>query len=321
MDGRPQLSIVSPIYMAEATVSDLVARIREAVTPLVTEYEIVLVDDGSADRSWSLIADECRRDPRVKGIRLSRNFGQHFALTAALAHATGDHVVVLECDLQDDPAFIPQLYRLACEGWDVVLAESQQQPRGFFRNLTAHGFYRLFNWLAGVRVNPRLGMYSVISRRVVDAFLLFRDYRRGYLMVLTWLGFPTTTVPVVRQSRSMGKSGYSLFQLVSLAMSLVLAYSEKPLLLSIYAGLALSGLSIVAAGVVVFRYYTTDVGQVVLGWSSLMVTQFFFCGLLLMSLGVMGLYIGRIFEQVKQRPLFVVRETANVTAQACEVGD
>lgn len=319
MRRRPELSIVSPVYMAEATIPELVARIREAVTPLVADFEIVLVDDGSADRSWSLVTDECRADPRVKGVRLSRNFGQHFALTAALAHATGDHVVVLECDLQDDPAFIPELYRRAREGWDVVLAESKETERGPLRDLIARCFYRVFGALAGIRCNPGIGSYSVLSRRVVDAFLRFRDYRRGYIMVLAWLGFPAVTVPVVRQARARGKSGYTPIRLVAMALSLIIAYSEKPLFLTIYLGILLSLLSIIAGAVVVVRYFTTNVGQVVLGWSSLMVTQFFFCGLVLMSLGVIGLYIGRIFEQVKQRPLFVVRETANLSTQAREV--
>lgn len=309
---EPLLSIVSPVYRAERTVAELVRRIREAVEPISREFEIVLVEDGSPDRSWEAIARECERDPRVKGIRLSRNFGQHAAITAALAHARGRYVVVMDCDLQDDPADIPQLYRKAREGFDVVFARKRQRRFGVLKNLTARAYYRLFQWLSGVRYDPNIGSFSMLSRRVVEAFLRFGDYRRGYVMVLDWLGFERGYVEVEHQDRYEGASSYSLGKLLVHALNITLTYSEKPLYVSVWVGLVLSLVAVLSGVVLVIRYFTSDVGENALGWTSLIVSLFFLSGLILMSLGVLGVYLSRIFEQVKHRPIFVVAESHNI---------
>jgi dolichol-phosphate mannosyltransferase len=311
---EPLISVVSPVYRAEAIVPELVRRIRDAVEPITEDYEVVLVDDGSPDASWTAIAAACRTDARVKGVRLSRNFGQHAAITAALAHARGGHVVVMDCDLQDDPKFIPALYRKAREGYDIVFAVRRLRRFGFWKNFTARTYYALFRWLAGVDYDARVGSYSIVSRKVVHAFLQFGDYRRGYVIVLRWLGFERGYVEVEHAERHSGESSYSAWDLLRHGVTIALSYSDKPLHVSIYLGLALSALSFLAALTMIVRYYTSNVGQMALGWTSLIVSIFFLSGLILMSLGVLGLYIGRIFEQVKGRPMFVVQETHNVAS-------
>jgi len=299
--------------MAEAIIPELVRRIRDAVQPLTANFEVILVEDGSPDRSWDAIVRECERDSRVKGVRLSRNFGQHAAITAALAHATGDHVVVMDCDLQDDPADIPKLYAKELEGFDVVFARKRTREFSPLKNVTARLYYRLLRWLSDIHYDPNIGAFSIISRKVVDAFLRFGDYRRGYVIVLDWLGFSRAYVEVDHHERFAGTTTYSWRKLFVHALSITLTYSEKPLHIAIYAGVGSSTVAILLALVFIVRYFTTNVGQTALGWTSLIVSLFFLCGLILISLGVLGLYVGRIFEQVKSRPIFIVGESRNMT--------
>jgi polyisoprenyl-phosphate glycosyltransferase len=312
-DDSCVLSIVAPVYRSEEIVPEFVRLVREAASQITDDFELLLVEDGSPDGSWAAITRECERDPRVKGVQLSRNFGQQPGITAGLAHARGRHVIVMDSDLQDDPIYIIDLYRRALEGFEVVFARKRVRRFGLWRNLSARFYYVLFRWLASVDYDPNIGAYSIISRQVVDAFLQFGDYQRGYVIVLNWLGFRRSYVEVDHRERAVGASSYSTWKLLGLAVSVTLTYSEKPLRLAIYLGLALSTLSFVLALWLVERYFASNVGQLALGWTSLVVSHLFLSGLMLMSLGVVGLYVGRIFEQVKQRPIFVVRETRNLS--------
>jgi polyisoprenyl-phosphate glycosyltransferase len=312
----PLLSIATPVYRTESLVGTLVERIRAAARTVTEDFEVLLVEDGSPDNSWAAIVRECDRDPRIRGVRLSRNFGQHPAITAALEHARGDFVVIMDCDLQDDPDYIPSLYDKCREGFDVVFARRRVRRFGWWKNVTARIYYTIFRWLAGVAYDPNIGSYSIISRRVVDAFLQFGDYRRGYVIVLHWLGFSRGYVDVEHRERPDGRSSYTAWQLMVHALTLTLTYSEKPLHLSIYIGTFLSLLSFVFGGWFIVRYFNSNVGQLALGWTSLMISHLFLSGLILISLGVIGLYMGRIFEQVKHRPIYVVRETRNMPASS-----
>ena len=312
----PLLSIATPVYKTESLVGTLVERIRAAASTVTEDFEVLLVEDGSPDNSWAAIVRECERDPRIRGVRLSRNFGQHPAITAALEYARGDFVVIMDCDLQDDPDYIPSLYDKCRQGFDVVFARRRVRRFGWWKNLSARIYYTIFRWLAGVAYDPNIGSYSIISRKVVDAFLLFGDYRRGYVIVLHWLGFSRGYVDVEHRERPDGPSSYSAWQLMVHALTLTLTYSEKPLHLSIYIGSVLSLLSFVFGGWFIVRYFNSNVGQLALGWTSLMISHLFLSGLILISLGVIGLYMGRIFEQVKHRPIYVVREMRNMPASS-----
>ncbi len=313
---RPLLSIATPVYRTEALVGELVARICAATRTITEEFEVLLVEDGSPDDSWAAIARECDRNPRVKGVRLSRNFGQHPAITAALQHAQGEFVVIMDCDLQDDPDYIPELYKKCREGFDIVFARRRVRRFGWWKNITARVYYTMFRWLAGVEYDPNIASYSIVSRKVVEAFLQFGDYRRGYVIVLHWLGFSRGYVDIEHRERPDGRSSYSTWRLLAHALTITLTYSEKPLHLSIYMGGVLSLFSFVLGGWLIVRYYTSNVGQLALGWTSLIISHLFLSGLMLISLGVIGLYMGRIFEQVKRRPIFIVRETRNLSASS-----
>jgi dolichol-phosphate mannosyltransferase len=314
----PLLSIVAPVFRSDTIVPEFVRRACAGAAKVTDDFELLLVEDGSPDNSWSAIVHECDRDPRVKGLQLSRNFGQHPAITAGLAHARGEYIVVMDSDLQDDPVYIPELYRKALEGFDIVFARKRIRRFGLLRNLTTRLYYAIFRWLASVDYDQHIGAYSLITRRVVDAFLQFGDYRRGYVIVLGWLGFRRSHVDVEHRDRPVGRSSYSTWGLVAHAITIALAYSDKPLRMSIYFGLGLSTLSFLLGILLAIWYFTSNVGQLALGWTSIIITNLFLSGLLLTSLGVVGLYIGRIFEQVKQRPIFVVRETRNIAVVRSE---
>jgi glycosyltransferase involved in cell wall biosynthesis len=312
----PLLSVVAPVYRSDSIVPEFVRCTCAAAAKVTDNFELLLVEDGSPDNSWAAIVRECDRDPRVKGLQLSRNFGQHPAITAGLAHALGQYVVVMDSDMQDDPDDIPELYRKALEGFDIVFARKRIRRFGLLRNLTTRLYYAIFRWLASVDYDQHIGAYSLVTRRVVDAFLQFGDYRRGYVIVLGWLGFRRAHVNVEHRDRLVGRSSYSTWGLVAHAITIALAYSDKPLRISIYFGLALSLLSFLLGIWLAINYFRSNVGQLALGWTSIIISHLFLSGLLLTSLGVVGLYIGRIFEQVKQRPIFVVRETRNVGVKA-----
>jgi hypothetical protein len=200
------------------------------------------------------------------------------------------------------------------DGFDIVFARRRVRRFGRWKNVTARIYYAVFRWLADVQHDPRIGSYSIVSRKVVEAFLQFGDYRRGYVVVLQWLGFSRSCVDVEHRERADGRSSYSAWRLLGLALTIALTYSEKPLHLSIYVGGILSLLSFVFGLWLIVRYYTSNVGQMALGWTSLIISHLFLSGLILIGLGVIGLHIGRVFEQVKHRPIYVVREARNVSA-------
>jgi glycosyltransferase involved in cell wall biosynthesis len=310
----PLLTIVAPVFRSDSIVAEFVRRTCEGARQVSENFELLLVEDGSPDNSWAAIVEQCARDPRVKGLQLSRNFGQQPAITAGLAHARGQFVVVMDSDLQDDPLYIPELYRKALEGYDVVFARKRIRRFGVFRNLLTHLYYSLFRWLASIDYDQHIGAYSIITRRVAQAFLQFGDYRRGYVIVLGWLGFRRAHVDVEHRDRPTGRSSYTPFALFRHAVTLAVTYSDKPLRMSIYFGVALSGISFLLGIWLAINYFTSNVGQLALGWTSIILSHLFMSGLMLISLGVVGLYIGRIFEQVKHRPVFVVRETRNLGA-------
>ncbi|MCP5418084.1 MAG: glycosyltransferase family 2 protein [Chromatiaceae bacterium] len=304
----PDLSIVSPVYLAESMVNELVARIKESTSKLTDDFEIILVNDGSPDRSWEMIVAECSSDKRVKGINLSRNFGQHFAITAGLSQAKGVFVILMDCDLQDDPSYIPDLYRKAQEGFDIVYTKRSSRNYSFVKNAFSKLFYKTLSWISDFDLDPNIGNYSILSRKAVDAFLKFNDYRRGYLFVLKWIGFKNTSIPIKHSVRAKGRSSYSPLKLISLALNLAISYSDKPLRISIYAGIIFSICSFFGAALVIYKYFTENV---LAGWSSTLVILSLIGGLLMIFLGIIGLYISKVFEQTKQRPLFLIQDKEN----------
>lgn len=304
------VSVVIPVYGCAACLNELHAQIAEALKGIDTEFEIILVDDGSDDGSWEVIRALADRRNNIVGVRLSRNFGQHAAITAGLAHARGRFVVVMDCDLQDDPADIPRLLDAAAEGYDIVYTRKRKRRHSAFKNWTARLFTLVFNYLSdSVDTRGDVGSFSLISRRVVSEFLRIRDQHRHYLMILRWIGLPCTHVDVEHRARPVGRSSYSIGKLLSHAVDGITSQSTKALRFSVSVGLFFCVLAAIAIIWMVIAYLIYGFQE---GWASTIALLLLSSGLILMSLGITGIYIGNIFDQVRERPLFIVWETVNV---------
>lgn len=306
----PQISVVVPIFREEAIVGELVERLRTTLQQLTADFEVLLVDDGSDDRTWEAVLLAAEQDKRIKGLRFTRNFGQHHAISAGLEACDGDWVVVMDGDLQDRPEMIPRLYEAALSGFDVVFVSRQNRPESAIYRFVQHCFYRSLSYLAKTDYDPSLGNFSIISRRVVDSFRRLPEAIRFYGGSVYWLGFRRTAVPADHGSRHSGQSTYSLRKRARLATDIILAHSDRPLRLSVGLGLTMSAAAFLYAIVVVIRALTT--GYAVLGWPSLIVALFFTSGMILTVLGIVGLYIGRIFDEVKRRPLYVLQDRVGI---------
>lgn len=310
MNNTPEISIVSPVYLAEKIVDELVNRICVVCNQENYDYEIILIEDGSPDNSWDVIENNCKKNSRVKGIKLSRNFGQHYAITAGLTSSSGKYVVIMDCDLQDNPKYITSLYNKINEGFEIVYTQKKQRNHSAYKNILATLFNNIFNFLVDNKnmYNKNIGAYSIISRKVVDAFLLFKDTDRHYLMILRWLGFNNTFIEIIHDNRYEGKSSYNFIKLIHHAIRGITSHSDKLLRISTYMGFLITFLSIIAILTVVVLYFTHGFLS---GWASLIISILFSTGLILSSIGILGLYIGRIFEQTKNRPLYIVEKQIN----------
>lgn len=303
--NRPFLSIISPVYKAEGLVDELIDRIQASLEPIVDNYEVILVDDCGPDNSWARIQERAARDGRVRGVRLSRNFGQHRAITAGLADSSGEWVVVMDCDLQDRPEEIPRLLAHAQnEGFDLVFAHRVNRQDTWLKRSLSRFFYALLSYLTETIQDPAIANFGVYHRKVIDAVLAMRESMRYFPTMVRWVGFCAGTLPVVHAERPEGTSSYSFRSLLYLALDIILAYSDKPLRVTVKAGLIISFGSFVLVLLTLWRFATGEI--VVLGYTSLIVSVWFFSGLLLSVLGLVGLYLGKTFEQVKGRPLFLI---------------
>ena len=304
------LSIVSPVYHGEAMLGELVRRIHAAVSPLTDSYEIVLVNDCSPDGSWEKISEICARDPKVKGINLSRNFGQPYAITAGLTYAQGDYVAVIDCDLQNKPEDLPAMYRKALEGYDVVSARRVVRDDTFLKRLSSAVFHRVYDFLSGFDTDKAVAEFGIYSRKIVKVYCSIPEYSRSFVELIHTLGFRKTTVDVLHDHRLEGKSSYNLARLLRLSYNSIISNSNRPLYLAVSLGFIMSLVSFLMAVYNIFaKFYGLNE---VVGYTSTIFSIWFVGGLLLLMMGVLGLYIGKIFDQVKGRPVFIVSDTINI---------
>lgn len=306
-----KLSIVSPMYHAEKMVHMLVERIVKSVSTITEDFEIILVNDASPDASWSVIEHECAQDKRVKGINLSRNFGQHYAITAGLHYAQGEWVVVMDCDLQDRPEEIPALYQKALEGYDIVYARRKQRQDKWLKRMTSRAFNSVLNRLSGLNKDKDVANFGIYHQRVIKEYNKIPEQSRSFGSLILYLGFRTAIIDVQHAEREEGTSSYTLVRMLKLAFDVIISNSNKPLRMAVGLGFSMSVLSFLLAlynvvarmvGIISFPGYTTTVFSI---W--------FVGGLMLFVMGVLGLYIGKIFDQVKGRPIYIVRNTINIS--------
>lgn len=303
------ISVVSPVYRAENIVSELVKQVSEAVLSITDSFEIILVNDASPDASWEKITEECKADKRVKGINLSRNFGQHYAITAGLSYAKGEWVVVMDCDLQDRPDEIPNLYRKAMEGYDSVFAQRKVRHDGFLKKNLSKLFYKLFSYLTETKQDASVANFGIYHYKVIEALLSMRDQIRFFPTMVQWVGFRKYYLPVKHSERFEGKSSYNFKGLFRLALNTIIAFSDKPLRLTVKLGFFITLVSFIVMFTYLIMYFTGSIK--VLGFTTLIISFWLLSGIIIFILGFVGLYIGKMFEKVKDRPTFIVKETIN----------
>lgn len=301
------LSIISPVYNGESILHELIERIHLAVEPLNQDFEIILVDDFSPDRSWETIENLVAKFPKVRGIKLSRNFGQHYAITAGLDNAKGEWVVVMDCDLQDLPEEIPNLYAKAQEGNDVVLARRIIRKDGFFKKLSSKLFYRTLAWLTGSQQDESIANFGIYHKKVIVEIVKMRESIRYFPTMVRWVGFKQTSISVNHGANEDRKSSYNFKRLFNLALDIILAYSDKPLRLTVKLGFVVSFSGFLFALFTFIKYLNGDI--IVKGYASLIISLWLLAGFILMTLGIVGLYVGKTFEGVKNRPIYIVEKT------------
>lgn len=307
---HPFISVVSPVYKAEEIVPLLVEQIKKHLSFITEDFEIILVEDCGPDESWNAIDIEAKKDFRVKGIKLSRNFGQHYAITAGLDFANGEWVVVMDCDLQDKPSEIINLYQKALEGYDIVLARRAIRNDKSHKKLFSRLFYRTLGYLTGTKQDPAIANFGIYRNKVINAIRTMREPIRYFPTMVRWVGFKRTTLDVYHGAREIGETSYNFKKLLRLSLDIILANSDKPIKLTIKFGFMVALLSFAFGLFTIIRYFTGSI--TVLGYTSLLISIWFLSGLILIVLGVLGLYLGKTFEGVKNRPIYIINKQLNV---------
>lgn len=307
--SKPHISVVSPVYRAETIVSELVKQLKDSLSTITSDFEIILVNDSSPDNSWGKILEESKMDERIKGINLSRNFGQHYAISAGLDNASGDWVVVMDCDLQDRPDQIPNLYAEAQKGFDIVYARRIGRTDGFTKRMTSKFFYKVYNYLSGMDFDGGIANFGLYSKQVISEFCKMREGSRSFPSLVQRLGFHSTFIDVQHSERYEGKSSYTYFKLFKLAGDVIISNSNKPLRLIIRLGVFVSILSFLIAAYNVISYFMGVIK--VPGFTTTVFSIWFVGGLILITLGVIGLYIGKIYDEVKNRQLYIIKDKVN----------
>jgi dolichol-phosphate mannosyltransferase len=302
-----ELSIISPCYGAPTLLKELVRQTTEVAKSITEYYEIILVEDCSPDNSREIIREICKENPNVKGVFLSRNFGQQPAINAGLDTACGEWVAVLDCDLQNPPSHIRAMYEKAQEGYDIVFASRQDRPDNLFMKQGSKIFNNLMTFLTGVKQDESIAEFALYNHKVVEAMKKMGDYVRYYPLMHQWVGFKTTSIPVPHEERNDGKvSSYSMRKRIELAVSTSIAFSTKALHMIVYFGISITLLAIIVASYLAIKFLITGID--VSGWFTLFVSMWLIAGIMIMVMGIVAIYIGNIFMEVKHRPTYLIDE-------------
>ena len=302
------ISVVIPVYGCRAALTELYRRLVESVSKITNEFEIILVNDNCPQNSWEVIEELCANDKRVKGIELSRNFGQMRAILAGLDYAVGEWIVVMDCDLQDRPEEIVRLYEKAQEGYDVVFARRKERKDNPLKVFLANQFYKVYRFATEGNYDGAVCNFSIVKKNVIGNYCRMREQHRGYVMYIRWLGFRQTIIDVEHDARYEGKSSYSLKKRIDMAIELLTSQSDKILKLFVSFGFVMSISAFLAIIGLIIYHYTA---QVAVGWTSLIATNVLIGGIIIVVIGIVGIYVGNIFMQTKDRPLYVIRQMLN----------
>ena len=302
------ISVVVPVYGCRAALEELHERLTRTLSKITVNYEIILVNDACPQNSWETIEQLCKKDEKVVGIEMARNFGQIQAITAGLDYSTGEWVVVMDCVLQDRPEEIINLYNKAMEGYDAVFAKRKNRKDSFLKVLVSKVFYKIYSYASDGHYDPEVCNFSIVNRKMVDNYCQMRELHRAYVIYMKWLGFKQTEIEVEHDARKEGKSSYNFKKRLNMALSILTSQSDKLLKLMVMCGFGLTLVSAIVLLALVVNYF---VNHVTVGWTSTIAAICMVGGLLMVSIGVVGVYVGNIFMQVKERPLYVTRQIKN----------
>lgn len=307
---QPTISIVSPVYKGEKMVHALVDRIVRVMESEQLEYEILLVNDASPDDSWTAILAECAQNKRIKGLNLSRNFGQHYAISAGLSYAKGQWIVVMDCDLQDRPEEILSLYHKALEGYEIVLARRMHRKDTGMKKLSGWLYHSMLDWLSGSKTDCTVSNFGIYHQKVIQTFNRMPESSRSFQSLIRYMGYRIAKVEVQHAERMEGRSSYSFRSLLKLTYDIIISNSNKPLRMAVTFGIGMSAISFILA---IYNLVAKWVGIIqVKGYTTTIFSIWFVGGLLLLVMGILGLYVGKIFDQVKGRPIYIVMDEVNI---------
>lgn len=307
MNQSPYLiSIVSPVYKADKIIDKLVSEIQKTMVLMNVTYEIILVDDRSPDNSWEKMKALSSKYKEIKSIRLSKNFGQHPAIMAGLSQATGEWIVVMDCDLQDQPKEIEKLYSKAKEGFDCVQARRINREDGFLKKLSSLIFSKIYGYFTETKYDNEIANFGIYHKKVIESILKISDYIKFFPLFVGLVGFNSTSIGVEHAQRDSGNSSYSFSKLASLAFNTIISFSNKPLKIFVKFGMLISLFSFFIGTYYLIEAYKNKIE--VLGYTSIIVSIWFLSGIIITTIGVTGIYVGKIFDQTKNRPSFIIDE-------------
>jgi polyisoprenyl-phosphate glycosyltransferase len=307
-DSKIALSVIVPIYNEQEIIQELYARLTKAAQSVTPRYEIIFVNDGSRDQSLAGLKAVSQADSRCFYINFSRNFGHQIAVSAGLDMCSGKAVVIIDGDLQDPPELIPELYNKLQDGYEVVYAKrASRKGESWFKKLTARVFYRMMKRITSINIPVDTGDFRIIDRKIVEQLKLMPERNKFLRGQIAWLGFRQTYVEFVRDERKFGETGYPFSKMLRFAIDGITGFSDKPLELVTRMGLIFSCFAFVVIVYAIYSHFVLD--QTITGWTSLIISAMFLGGIQLLSIGIIGEYISRINNQVRERPLYIIEDT------------
>lgn len=304
--NKKEISVIIPVYHGENFLSPLVQKLKSTFIELQVSYEIILVDDRSPDNSWAIMQELYQKHSELKIIRLSRNFGQQPAIIAGLSESYSTWSIVMDCDLQDQPSEIKKLYKKAKEGYDSVLARRINRQDTFRKKATSKLFSTVFTILTDIKFNNEIGNFGIYNEKVINQVLKIGDHLIAFPLFCKWVGFKQIEIPIEHAKRHSGKTSYTYTKLIRLAFNTLISFSNKPLKIFAKLGIILSSFSFLVG---LYYLYQSLKGNIdLLGFSSLIISIWFLSGLIIASIGITGIYIGKIFDQTKNRAPFIIDE-------------
>ncbi|MEI7595981.1 MAG: glycosyltransferase family 2 protein [Bacteroidota bacterium] len=307
--NKPNLSIVIPLLNEEDNIDKLYVELMAVLKPMSCKYEILFIDDGSTDESFIRILQIKKLDPNVRGISFSRNFGHQAALAAGIAKAKGDVIISMDADLQHPPSLIPDLYAKHLEGFEIVNTKRiETEDAGQIKKITSTVFYKIINSFSDIRIEPGAADFRLITKKVAEAFLEIKEKDRFTRGLVSWMGFSQAFIIYNAPSRTAGVSKYTFSKMLKFAISGITSFSSKPLRLALYSGFMVSLIALVYS---IFAIISNIQGKTIPGWTSILLSVLFIGGIQLITLGIFGEYLGKIFIEIKNRPLYIINKTSD----------